>query len=365
MADKKIKVVIAINNMIIGGAQRLVVDQLRYFDNDKFDYSLVVLSKFPGQKDFFSELPSGLKIYQFDFKNFISWPEWFKLFRTLKKIKPDVVSSSLFLSNTIIRFLKLFLGYEVIITEHNTHQYNKGTLKILVDKFLAKFTYKIVAVSETVKMYFMNEYGIKEDKLKVIYNGIDLNSIKEVRSEDILQSKIILSVGRLVKQKNNALLIDAFAKFSKKYSDYKLIIVGDGNLQEKLLEQIHDLNLEDRVSLPGSTKDVYQYYKQADVFALTSHFEGFCLTAMEALAFGIPVVSTKVAGPVDYIKDGYNGLLVSYDAQEIADKLGKMADLDEVQRAQYKQNCQATAEDFDIGQQVKKFEDLFLAALKK
>ncbi|MFA6466923.1 MAG: glycosyltransferase [Patescibacteria group bacterium] len=373
MGEKKIKIAIVINNMMIGGAQRLIVDQFRYFDRNKFDYSLLILSKFSGQADFMDELPKDLKIYQFDFKNFSSFKEWFKLFKILQKIRPQVVRSSLFMSNTIVRVFKPFLGYQVIITENNTH-YNKSKFKIYLDKLLAIWTYKITPDSQTVTDFTIKQEKINQNKFLTIYNGVDIEEIKNYLSlsqENNLKKelgiaqngKIVLNIARLVRQKNHKLLIESFAKFSKLQPDYNLIIVGDGTLMPDLKKQAKDLGVENKVFFPGASKDLYQYYAISDLFVISSTQEGFCLTAVMALAFGIPVVATKVAGLVEYIKDDYNGLLATYNSDELSLKMSKLASLEIGQREIYKKNCQATAENFDIKKHAKAFEDLFLASL--
>lgn len=375
MSDKKIKVVIAINNMIIGGAQKLIVDQFKCFDREKFDYSLVILAKFPGQKDFMNMLPEDLPIYQFDFRSFRSFKEWYKLFKTLKKIKPDVVRSSLFLTNTIIRVFKPLLGYKVIITENNTDE-GKGRFKILTDKILSYLTYRITPDSETVKTFTANQENISLDKFQTIYNGVDIDEInryqkdpskKDLKTEMGLSAddKIVLNIARLVKQKNQKLLVEAFSHFSKQHPNYKLIIVGDGGLMPELEQQVKDLGISDKVFLPGANKDLYQYYSITDLFVISSTREGFCLTAVMALAFGIPVVSTRVAGLVEYLKDNYNGLFSSYDPKDMASKMSTLAQLDEFRRKEYDKNCRETADRFDIKKQAKAFEDLFLASLKE
>src|SRR3989339_1013400 len=373
MVGKKIKVVIAINNMIIGGAQKLVVDQFKCFNRQKFDYSLLILEKFPSQKDFMDELPKDIPIYQFDFKSFRNLGEWFKIFKTLRTIKPDVVRSSLFLTNTVIRVLKPFLGYQVIITENNTDE-SKGFLKILTDKILSYWTYKITPDSQTVADFIIKQENINYDKFLTIYNGVDINEIKKYLSSlpknDIKkqlglakEDKVVLNIARLVKQKNHKLLVEAFADFSKKHDDYKLVIVGDGALLPELKEQAQKQGVGHKVFFPGATKDLYQYYSSSDLFVVSSTQEGFCLTAVMALAFGIPVVATKVAGLVEYIEDNYNGLLTSYDFKEMSQQMSKLASLDNGERQIYKKNCQTTADNFDIKKHAQAFEDLFIASL--
>lgn len=148
-SDKKINLLIVINNLNIGGAERLVVDKLKYFDREKFKISLLTLIQIPDSNNFESEVPKDVLFYKIDFKNFKDVRSWYLLYKKLKKIKPDVVISHLFFSNTVIRFLKPFFRFKVVSVEHNTYL-KKTKMQIFVDKLLSLFVFKIVAVSKTV-----------------------------------------------------------------------------------------------------------------------------------------------------------------------------------------------------------------------
>lgn len=376
MKENKLKIVIAINNMAIGGAQKLIVDQFKYFDTKKFDYSLIILSKLDEYKDFISLLPTDLKIYQFNFKSFKSFFEWIKLFLLLYKIRPDLVRTSLFMADTIFRIFKPFFGYQVISTSHNTH-YDLSKAKKITNKILSYLTYKIVADSNMVANFTAKDEKIDRDKFVTIYNGVDLDEINAAKTDHSIaqglrsalgikeEEKIILNIARLVKQKNHKLLIDSFYEFSKSHKNYRLLIVGDGALRADLDNQIKLLNIEDKVIFPGSTQEIAKFYMISDIFAVSSFQEGFCLVAMMALAFGRPVVSTKVAGIIEYIEDYKNGLLAEYDAVDFAAKLSFIADLSHDDLMRYRNNCIAISENFDMKVSAKKYEDLFLEALNK
>ena len=240
-------------------------------------------------------------------------------------------------------------------------------------------------INKTIKEseYFkeMTDFTIKQenidaDKFETIYNGVDIEEIKKYLANppknNLKQElgfadndKIVLNIARLVKQKNHKLLIEAFARFSKRHNDYKLVIVGDGDLMLEIKNLAKELGVEANVFFLGATKDLYKYYAISDLFVVSSSQEGFCLVAVMALAFGMPVVTTRVAGLIEYIKDDYNGLFCSYDSSDMADKMSIIASLDYQAREAYSNNCKITAEGFDIKKHTKAFEDLFLASLNK
>lgn len=372
----KIKLILAINSFNIGGAEKLIVDQLRFFDREKFDISLITLFQFQDRKNFYELLPKDINIYKLNFKNFYDLKSWLFLYKLLKKISPNIIVSSLFFSNTIFRILAIIFKIKVIIIEHNTY-INKTKAHQFVDKILSYFTYKIIAVSDEVANFTSKQEKIEINKFKIIYNGIDLekiNKFKEINKNNILglkeklgfgnSDKIIINVARLTNQKRIDLLIDAFAKLHKIDNKYKLIILGEGTLLFELQNQINSLGLKDSAFLLGIKKNIYEYYMISDLFVLTSKIEGFALVCIEAMTFEVPVVSTKVAGPDKYVKDYFNGFLVEHDMEDIFKKMVVFFDLDDQELDKYKQNCLNTAKQFDIKNNVKEYEKLLIESLE-
>lgn len=123
--------------------------------------------------------------------------------------------------------------------------------------------------------------------------------------------KILLGVGRLCEEKQFGLLIAAFVKLAAHFSDWDLAIIGEGEERSALEAQVVTAGMADRVHLPGRVGNVGDWYQRADLYAMSSRFEGFPNTLLEALAHGLPSVSLDCAtGPSDLIRDGVNGYLV-------------------------------------------------------
>lgn len=173
-----------------------------------------------------------------------------------------------------------------------------------------------------------NWYGASTGKAKVqiIPNAINPDFIRDpYRGE---RKKTIVTAGRLTEQKNHKLLVQAFAKISQKNPDYQLIIYGGGgNLKDKIEETAKQLNIEDRVMLPGYTTNIGDKIKDSSLFVLSSDFEGMPNALMEAMALGLPCVSTdcKGGGAKFLIDDGKNGLLTPIgDVDALAKAIDKM-----------------------------------------
>ena len=146
---KKIKVVFGVNDLLVGGMQRQFMQQIRHFDRERFDITLVTLFEFKDRPTFYDALLSDLQVHRLAFKGWWDAGEWWRLCSLLRTLKPDIVVSSLFFSNTVFRLLKPLLGYASIAREHNTYV-DKSWLQKTLDRLLARFSYCIVAVSKTV-----------------------------------------------------------------------------------------------------------------------------------------------------------------------------------------------------------------------
>jgi glycosyltransferase involved in cell wall biosynthesis len=138
--------------------------------------------------------------------------------------------------------------------------------------------------------------------------------------------KLLLAVGRLSEQKGFDLLIDAFGQIAAQQADWHLAILGEGPLRTALLAQIRQAGLEDRISLAGRAGNVGDWYQTADLYVMSSRFEGFGNTLAEALAYGVPAVSFDCdTGPRDIIRHQVDGLLVpSGDVAALAESLNQL-----------------------------------------
>ncbi|MCH4597593.1 glycosyltransferase, partial [Achromobacter xylosoxidans] len=134
--------------------------------------------------------------------------------------------------------------------------------------------------------------------------------ISNIEYEYHYDKKRFLAVGRLVEEKNFADMISAWKIVEKKVDDWDLIIVGKGELEKDLRQQIKDLNLQ-RVTIAGHSDHVEEYYKSASCYVLSSVYEGFPMVILEAQSYGLPVISYDCkTGPRDLVLHNFNGMLV-------------------------------------------------------
>lgn len=163
----------------------------------------------------------------------------------------------------------------------------------------------------------------------VIYNPRSF--VSDVKSE--LKNKTFVACGRLTYQKGFDLLIESFAEFAKKNTEWNLVLVGDGEQRGELEEAIRRHQLEERVKITGYTTEVRRYLQEASAYLLSSRWEGFPMVLTEAFEMGLPVVAYDITAVQPLVTEGVEGILAkSYDTKEFAEKMLKMAECSEEER---------------------------------
>lgn len=245
-----------------------------------------------------------------------------KLKRLINELNPDVVISFLPEPCFITLSIKKYINCPVIISVRNDP---KIEYKFLPYKILMKLLYPktdgIVYQTEDAKEYFNFSKNLKENGV-IIANPINKNFIgKEYLGK---RKKEIVAVGRLFEQKNYPLLIKSFYDIKDDIKDYNLKIYGEGVLRENLEDLIKSLQIEDRVQLCGQKDNIIEYIKYASVFVMSSDFEGMPNSLMEAMALGLPVISTDCpcGGPKTLINNNQNGILVPVnDRKQLSEQI--------------------------------------------
>lgn len=231
-------------------------------------------------------------------------PMWINNIRTYaKKEKPDVIVSFTARINILVMIACMGLKIKTIISERNDPMHDgRGIITRFFTKVLYPKADGIIFQTKRVKKQFSEKI---QEKGVVIPNPISIScdGIDE-------KEKKIVSVGRLSKQKNHKMLINAFSNVLKKYPEYMLYIYGEGNLRQELTEQIKELGISKNVILPGNILNVHKEIVNAECFVLSSDYEGLSNALLEAMMMGLPCIATECAGADEYIINEKNGLLV-------------------------------------------------------
>ncbi len=257
--------------------------------------------------------------------------------KIIKEIQPDKIISFLYYPNLVTFLANLALGTEHIACERSCHRfYFKPRVKDYIWKFLMYFMYKqaryIVAISTRMAEFIYTDFGVDPKKIIVIPNGIDFKQIDQLQAEPLSdysfspERNTIISVGRLSAEKNYPLLLHAVQRLREKHSNVDLLILGDGILKSDLQQLCKTLNISEHVSFMGFQPNPYKYLKNSQVFVLTSDYEGFPNSLLEAMYVIGNVISTDCdLGPSEIITNNVDGILTKVgDVNELADALEKM-----------------------------------------
>jgi glycosyltransferase involved in cell wall biosynthesis len=321
------RIALFISSLQKGGSERVMVNLAEYFHQNNFEVILVTQYKKEVEYDInprirrvYSE-PDESLLTDSRIHNFIT------RYKTLREVwsayKPDIILSFLGKNNLMAIATSAFLPSKTVVSVRGepTMEYDSGLMRFLA-KFMFRFADGVILQTKQSMNFFPKAVRKKSVIMSNPLNPAFLNKRYTGTREDV-----IVTVGRLDENKNQAMLIHAFSRIAAEFPKLKLVIYGDGDCKEKLEELAQSKNLSDRISLPGSISDVPEHIRNARIFALTSNTEGMPNTIIEAMALGLPVVSTDCpcGGPAELIEDGINGLLVPVgDAYALADAFRKI-----------------------------------------
>ena len=248
---------------------------------------------------------------------------WFRKF--IEKEHPDVLLSFLEPFNIRVLLSTMGLGIKTCVAERNDpHGVNKYWIIDQFEKLVYRLADKIFVQTETIQKFFD---GALKKRTHVIYNPVNLSHEMVGKALMVEKKRRIVSVARLTPQKNNDVLIKAFAKFSENHPDYTLTIYGIGELGEELKCLAESLGVGDKVSIPGASKTIHEDILDAEMMCLVSSREGMSNSMIESMCLGLPCICTKVSGAIDLIKDGENGLLVDIgDVDGLVERMNFIAD---------------------------------------
>lgn len=330
------RITFVISSLTSGGAERVMSTMANYWAQKGWEVTLITLGS--RESDFYA-LGDGVKRVALDLlvkstnplsamKNNLA--RVMRLRKSICESKPDAVISFIDRTNVLTLLAVIGLGLNVVISERTdpaVHRIGK------VWDVLRKLTYPrasaIVVQSATVQNWLKRT--IRKTVVNVIPNPISLKELTGMPDKDAPgikenSEKILMAMGRLGPEKGFDLLIKAFFKTARRYPDWRLLILGEGNERKSLEGLIKELGLTGRVFLPGRVRNPVHFLKQADIFAMSSRREGFPNALLEAMACGLPVISFDCpSGPRELIRNGIDGLLVpSEDIDALADAIAML-----------------------------------------
>ena len=359
----KKKILFTSPNLKSGGAQRHLVNIINSLGDSNFDISLFLYN---GEGELRNEIKSDIKVicpeptpFSKSFMPFEILVGVIELIRVIRNERPSVLYSRHWckIPNAVLGRMfsvKSVSGEGNNIKETLLKKEIKMKLFYFIRKLGLKYTNHIIA----------NSRGLA-DEINEVYNGVDIKQIKEKSNEKIdhpwFKEKVplLLSVGRLSEQKGFRYLLEAI-KILEKDLVVRLIIIGEGRLKRSLIKQAESLSIKERVEILSPKSNPFPYMANADILVCPSLYEGLSNVILEALALGIPVISTDHNhGAGEIIENNKNGILVPVgDPGALAESIKKLSS-DKAKKSKIKNEAKKRIESFSMEKLGSRYEAFF------
>lgn len=368
------KVLVVIESLARGGAERLLVTTLTHLDRSRFDVAVVSLF---GPNPLAEEIRElGIDVEEYG----LSGPKdliqaVLRLRRTIRDRGVDVVHTHLFSANVAGRVAAMGSA-PVITTLHNPDYGQEGPptgvgLRRIIDGATAHILRpSYLAVSEDVRTDYLRHLSVNE--IRVLYNYLDVQALQRSlglvdRSEarrDLRVSDdafVILHVGRLHAQKGHDTLLQAFAQLVRERPRCRLLLAGEGPLQGTIEASVRALGLEGHVGLLGAVADTSTLYVAADAFAFPSRYEAFGMSLLEAMGAGLPSVVTGVGGILEVTSLESSVVVPPNDPRALCAGL-RLLEGDSERRSMLAEGGRQRAMEFDVSIWLPELERVYAAA---
>lgn len=357
----KTRILFLIDSLKFGGGAERVVSSLSF--NLPKNYELFLLTvihikkRYPFQGEHYSLREENRKRL-----NFFIRP--IKIFKHFKKVKPDIIISFSEITNIFLIITKLIFRLEIpiiISVQCNPlvrYKKEQKFINLLIKHFYPlQIVNGIVVNSKGVETILKKHYKIPEKKITTINNAINFEEINSLKRElisnndniSLLNTNLIkfVNLSRFRKIKGHINLIRAFSKVKSQISHTKLFLIGDGDLKPIIKQKISELGLDKDVILLGIKKNPFKFMDKMDIFVLSSKAEGFGIALIEAMACGLPIISTNCqSGPREILKHGKYGLLAEVNnINDLAEKMKLLAE-DGVLRKKFTKLAQKRVKDY-------------------
>src|SRR6266404_1056784 len=363
----KVKVVHVVPNLSPGGAERVAVHIVRGLSRNRYEAVVVALGRrMECDLDRLIE-KDGIEVRYLGKPPGFDYHMYFRLRRVLQDCRPDIVHTHIQVLRYALPSMLFLKGAAILHTVHNLAEREIEPRARWIHRYAFHNGVVPVAVAEEVARSVQRLYGIQ--RCRVISNGIpteyyarpqtprnEWRAREGFRDDDVL----FLCVARFAPQKNHALLLKAFAEGPAPDPTAHLILVGEGTLKEQLQDQAKNLGLARRVHFLGLRTDIPDVLGATDVFVLSSDYEGNPLSVMEAMASGLPIVSTDAGGVPTLFERGKEGFIVARgDAQALGNSMASLLRDRETRVSLGRAAARRAKQNFDVSTMVQAYEELY------
>lgn len=316
------KALFMVNSLSNGGAERVCINMANELIKQGYQVDFIVLGNDPKNQITY-EINKKIRIYDLNLQQASRIKKLLKIITSVRKVNKiikenekegsyDLITSHLPMTNVVTR-LSNVKNRALYVFHTKIAKYNKVKSKMLF-YIILKWIYgnkKLVAVSEGVRQEAIQDYKIKAENIKTIYNPIDVEEINKKKEEPItIEGKYFVQVGRFNEAKRQDRMIDVFYQ-GKFYENYQLVFCGVGELEEEVKKKVKDLHLEQNVLFLGWQNNVYKWIKNAELLVCTSDYEAFPMNLIEAMLCETKIVASNCEyGPSEILLEEYAQFLV-------------------------------------------------------
>jgi glycosyltransferase involved in cell wall biosynthesis len=317
------RVAVLLPSMMVGGAERLVVEELSVLKDDpRFAVELHLV--FDEGPLFQSVASLGIPIHVWNapHKSLRMLKSYVSIVRYLRLTGCDILHSHLL--DGIGPLVGKLAGAGVVATVHSDKPYSA------LERFVLATSDLVLACGTQVKRNI--DGFVPSGKVGVLSNAIRKPENGSFRRDDVMNkygfrgdSRLVLSLGRLIKLKGFDVLIEAFQRVVAELPDAVMLIGGDGEEKVRLMDMVKSAGLSEQVGFPGVVSETHEVLAACDLYVNSSRWEGLPMTLLEAMAHGKPMIATNVGGNSEVVQDGVTGMLVPpEDPQLLADAIIRM-----------------------------------------
>jgi glycosyltransferase involved in cell wall biosynthesis len=313
---KKIKVIHLVEELTIGGLEKILTSIVLNLDKKKYNVSVWCLR----EGGFFANklIKEGFDVKILNILTSRNPLSIYKLYKLLKNCKFDIIHTHAYSAGTIGRMSAFLAGIPIIISHnHSVYDYYNRYYHF-VEWLLSLITDRIICISDIVNRFANETQRINAKKLMTIHNGIDSEyTVSEKRTSGLrkeldipVDHSVICTIAHMEEHKGIKYFLESASLLLQSRNDISFLLVGEGALKEELKILCADLKIEKNVIFAGERSDIPEILSLTDIFVLPSLREGLPLTILEAMACGKPVIATNVGGVPEVVKDGVSGILV-------------------------------------------------------
>ncbi|MBN2089692.1 glycosyltransferase [candidate division KSB1 bacterium] len=368
---KKIKIMHVLPSLEIGGMETALITLINGMDTDRFENQIFCFDFKNYENSIQHRLhDENIPIYIFEKGHGVDYWLPIKISRILRKQKIDIVHTRNFAALLYGSIAAKLAGVPGAVADI------RG--RIPVDegqkcKRLSFLVSKFVGVSEDIKKMLATDFKIKESKIQTIYNGVQIPGENQKLDIATLRSKlglapndfVIGTIGRTEPVKDYTSLIRMSAPVLQKYRNVKLMIVGDGSQRTELEKLTKDLGVNTQTIFTGYQKEVSNFLRLINLFALTSVSEGISNVLLEAMATSIPVLATEVGGNPEIVRHNQTGFLIPRpNLNQITEKIELLINNPELAKDLGQNGRKWVEEKFTIEKMVSEYQSLYQTIIK-